>query len=199
MRILEVGGGLSGLQFVLAMERNGVINVDPGQDDVGWKYRSELHRGLCRALHAPVQLFRKKIDSLEAPPHSFDVVLSVSALEHFSDTDLAAVADAVKRLLKPDGIVVTTIDLFLDLQPFSGREHNEWGRNLDVRKFLNMAGLKLDDGSPTELLGFSEFRPAQILGNLAIYLVGEYYPTLSQCFVARHGQHDGKAEAEVPD
>jgi SAM-dependent methyltransferase len=148
-----------------------------------------LHQRLCRALKAPVQLFPKKINSLKAPPHSFDVVLSVSALEHFPDADLAMLAGAMMRLLKPDGIVVMTIDLFLDLQPFSEREENEWGRNLDVREFLNMAGLGLDDGNPAELLGFPEFNPAQIMGNLATYAIGEDYPALSQCVVAHYKCH----------
>jgi 2-polyprenyl-3-methyl-5-hydroxy-6-metoxy-1,4-benzoquinol methylase len=185
LRVLEVGGGLSGLQFVLAAEGNSVVNVDPGQSEYGWKYDADLHRRLCGALKAPIQLFAGKIDSLEAPPHSFDVVLSVSALEHFPDVDLAMLASAMRRLLKPDGIVVMTIDLFLDLKPFSEREENEYGRNLDIRQFLNMAGLALRDGNPAELLGFSEFNPAEIMGNLGNYMIGEGYPALSQCVVAR--------------
>jgi 2-polyprenyl-3-methyl-5-hydroxy-6-metoxy-1,4-benzoquinol methylase len=187
LQVLEVGGGLSGLQFVLAAEGYSVVNVDPGQSDHEWEYEADLHRRLCGALEAPVQLFDKKIDLLEVPRHSFDVVLSVSALEHFPDADLATLASAMRRLLKPDGIVVMTIDLFLDLKPFSEREENEWGRNLDVRQFLNVAGLTLHDGNPAELLGFPEFNPAQIMGNLGTYLIGEGYPALSQCVVARYG------------
>jgi SAM-dependent methyltransferase len=189
LQILEVGGGLSGLQFVLAREGNLVVNVDPGQDSLGWKYQSDLHGRLCRAFDAPVQLFPKTIDSLEVAPHSFDVVLSVSALEHFHDADLAMLADAIKLLLKPDGIVVVTIDLFLDLMPFSDRDHNEWGRNLNVKEFLCMAGLRLEGGNPAELLGFPEFNPAQIMGNLPTYLIGTY-PSLSQCVVARSDRRD---------
>ena len=185
LRVLEVGGGLSGLQFVLGAEGDSMINVDPGQSEHGWNYEAELHRRLCKALKAPVQLFDKKIDSLEGPPYSFDVVLSVSALEHFPDADLAILASAIRRLLKPDGIVVMTIDLFLDLRPFSQREQNEYGRNLDIREFLNMAGLRLIDGNPAELLGFPEFNPTEIMGNLGTYLIGEGYPALSQCVVAR--------------
>jgi len=190
LRVLEVGGGLSGLQFVLAAEGDSVVNVDPGQIGRGWNYKAELHRRLCHALKASAELFPKKIDSLEAPPHSFDVVLSVSALEHFSDADLAMLAGAMKRLLKPDGVVVMTIDLFLDLKPFSEREENEWGRNLDVSQFLDMAGLTLEEGNPAELLGFQEFDPAEIMGSLASYMLGEGYPALSQCVVARHDHHD---------
>jgi SAM-dependent methyltransferase len=190
LRILEVGGGLSGLQFVLAREGYFVVNVDPGQDSLGWQYQSDLHRRLCRAYDAPVELFPKKIDSLELPPHSFDVILSVSALEHFCDPDLATLAGAIKRLLKPDGIAVLTVDLFLDLKPFSGRDRNVWGRNFDVRDFLCTADLRLEEGNPAELLGFPEFNPAQIMGNLATYLLGEPYPALSQCVVGRPNCHD---------
>jgi len=201
LRVLEVGGGLSGLQFVLAAEGDCVVNVEPGQDACGWKYESDLHQRLCRAFSAPVELFSKRIDSLNAPPHSFDVILSVSVLEHFSDADLATLAEAIKRLLKPDGIVVMSIDLFLDLKPFSEREDNEWGRNLDVRQFLNRAGLRLDDGNPAELLGFPEFNPCRIMGCLATYLVGHQYPALSQCVVARHNHRDrdvtGRSESAL--
>jgi hypothetical protein len=94
-----------------------------------------------------------------------------------------------EAMLKPDGIVVMTIDLFLDLKPFSDREANVWGRNLDINRFLNMAGLRLEQGDPAELLGFPEFEPSKIMGNLASYLVGEGYPALSQCIIARHDHH----------
>lgn len=185
LRVLEVGGGLSGLQFVLAAEGDDVVNLDPGQAERGWKYNGDLHRQLCSALHAPVRLFDGKIDALDAPAHSFDAILSVSSLEHFSDSDLAMLAAAMKRLLKPGGIVVMTIDLFLDLKPFSDRESNEWGRNLDVREFLDTAGLKLADGDPAELLGFPEFNASRIMANLSTYMIGDSYPALSQCIVAR--------------
>jgi 2-polyprenyl-3-methyl-5-hydroxy-6-metoxy-1,4-benzoquinol methylase len=190
LRVLELGGGLTGLQFVLAAEGDSVVNVDPGQGARGWEYNADLHQRLCHALKAPVQLLPKKIDSLEATPHSFDVVLSVSALEHFPEADLAMLASAIRRLLNPNGIVVMTIDLFLDLKPFSEREENEWGRNLDISQFLNMAGLRLDDGNPAELFGFPEFNPAQIMSSLPTYLIGSGHPVLSQCFVARADYHD---------
>ena len=189
LRVLEIGGGLSGLQFVLAAEGDSVINVDPGQSDHGWKYETDIHQRLCSALRAPVQLFTGNVGSLEASPQSFDVILTISSLEHFPDSDVAMLASAIRRLLKPDGIVVMTIDLFLDLTPFSDRVENQWGRNLDVRKFLNMAGLSLREGNPAELLGFPEFSPAQIMSNLATYLVGEGYPNLSECVIAQPDCH----------
>jgi SAM-dependent methyltransferase len=185
LRVLEVGGGLSGLQFVLALEGHQVINVDPGQEGLEWRSQPDLHRRLGRALSAGVQLYDKKIDSLEAESRSFDVILSVSALEHFSSDDLAALAAAIRRLMKQDGVVVMTIDLFLDLKPFSKLEENRWGRNLDIRQFLEMAGLRLEAGNPAELFGYPEFSPSDIMGNLSEYLIGDGYPTLTQCVVAR--------------
>jgi SAM-dependent methyltransferase len=132
-------------------------------------------------------LFQGTIDQLEAPKRPFDVMLSVSALEHFPDAHLVAAARAVKRLLKPDGVVVMTVDLFLDLKPFSNRERNEWGRNIDLKNFLHQAGLELEEGNVAELFGFPEFDLAVIMGRLATYFVGQY-PTLSQCLSARpHG------------
>ena len=76
---------------------------------------------LCSALKAPVHLFYGKLTCWKRRLNSFDVILAISSLEHFLDADLAILAAAIKRLLKPDGIVVMTIDLFLDLRPFSER------------------------------------------------------------------------------
>jgi len=185
LRVLEVGGGLSGLQFVLAAEGHRVLNVEPGQDRLGWNYRPELHSRLCQAFNAPVELFGQKVDLLNAPHCSYDVIVSISALEHFSDSDLSMLAGAIQRLLKPGGIVVMTIDLFLDLEPFSDKQQNDWGRNLNVREFLNAAGLCLEEGNPSELFGFPKFNAAQILANLSKYLIGDY-PAVAQCLVARH-------------
>jgi hypothetical protein len=53
-----------------------------------------------------------------------------------------------------------------------------------------MACLRLEEGNPAELLGFPEFNPAEIMGNLATYFIGEYYPTLTQCVVARLDRPD---------
>ena len=44
LRVLEVGGGLSGLQFVLAAEGDEVINLDPDSLERWLELRWDLHR-----------------------------------------------------------------------------------------------------------------------------------------------------------
>lgn len=186
LRIAEVGGGLAGLQFVLAAEGDHVVNIDPGlkAKGKGWALSADTHRRLCRIFHAPVELIDGTIDTAAIPEHSLDVLVSVSALEHFAPADLAAFAQRATRLLKPTGVVILTIDLFLDVAPFSRKTSNEYGRNVDVRQLLADAGLTLFEGDRRELCGFPEFDPQEILAQLPSYLIGAPYPALSQCLVA---------------
>ena len=186
LRIAEVGGGLAGLQFVLAAEGDHVVNIDPGlaARGKGWELSAETHERLCRIFRAPVQLINGTIDTAAIPERSLDVLVSVSALEHFAADDLAAFAERAARLLKPTGVAVLTIDLFLDVVPFSRKPANEYGRNVDVRQQLLDAGLTLVVGDPRELYGFPEFDPQQVLAQLPTYMIGVPYPALSQCLVA---------------
>ena len=186
LRVAEVGGGLAGLQFVLASEGDQVVNVDPGLKarGKGWELSREAHERLCRVFHAQVELMDATIDSVAIPEHSLDVLVSVSALEHFAPEDLKAFAEHASRLLKPTGVVVLTVDLFLDLAPFSRKTVNEYGRNIDIRQLLADAKLDLIEGERSELLGFPEFDAQHILEELPRYLIGAGYPALSQCLVA---------------
>lgn len=186
LRIAELGGGLAGLQFVLAAEGDHVVNIDPGlkAKGKGWSLSADTHRRLCQIFHAPVELIDGTIETAAIPEHSLDVLVSVSALEHFASEDLAAFAQRAARLLKPTGVVILTVDLFLDLVPFSRKTSNEYGRNVDVRQLLADAGLRLLEGDPHELYGFPEFDPQRVLEHLPNYLLGSAYPALSQCLVA---------------
>jgi hypothetical protein len=186
LEIVEIGGGMSGLQFVLAREGHRVTNVDPGPEAKGggWGLDESEHAQLCRAFKAPVRLIPTTIDRSGLGPASADVVVCISALEHFAPADVTALAEAVPMLLRPGGVLVMTVDLFLDLAPFTGREANRWGRNFDIRRFLEAAGLELVKGNRHELYGFEEFDSRTVLENLSSYLMGQTYPCLAQCFVA---------------
>lgn len=187
LRVLEIGGGLSGLQFVLAREGHLVFNVDPGLEAKGrgWDLDANVHQMLAQTYHAPVTLVPQTIDQARLEPNSFDVIHSVSALEHFAAQDLDAFADAVPRLLRPSGVVILTVDLFLDLAPFSLRPSNLFGKNIDLKVLLDRASLCLEHGNPAELHGFPNFDARTILGNLPDYLLGTGHPSLTQCIVAR--------------
>lgn len=186
LRILEIGGGLSGLQFVLASEGHRVVNVDPGLEakGKGWALDPNLHRRLARTYGAPVALEPTTIERATLKANSFDVILSVSALEHFAAEDLEAFSDAVPRLLQPSGVVILTVDLFVDLLPFSTRPSNAFGTNINLQTLLSRAGLKLIYGDPAELHGFPGFDARKILERLPEYLLGTGYPSLTQCVVA---------------
>jgi hypothetical protein len=187
LTIVELGGSLAGLQWVLAREGHRVINVDPGLNarGVGWDVSTDRHRALSRTLGAPVELRPMTLAAADLPSDSADVLLAISTLEHFAPADLAEFAAHAARIIKPDGIVVLTIDLFLNLAPFSSVAHHEYGTNVDVKNLLADAKLELVQGNPKELHGYPEFTTDRVMAGLADYLVGQPYPALAQCLIAR--------------
>src|SRR5712664_13160 len=186
LRIVELGAGLSGLQLVLAREGHRVLNVDPGLEAAGVSFDldQQLHRKLCRAFRSPVDLVSTTIGWAGIPDGSVDVLLSVSALEHFAVEALDELSIHTRRILQPRGVVILTVDLFLDLHPFCDARSNVYGRNVDLRDLLGRASLDLRTGNREELFGFPEFDPRRILSRLSKYHLGTGYPALAQCLVA---------------
>ena len=187
LRVVDVGGSLGGLQWVLAREGHEVINVDPGLSarGLGWDVDPGSHRALSRAFHAPVRLIPTTLGAAGIEAESVDVVLSVSTIEHFAEPDRAEFATHAARILRPNGIAVLTIDLFLDVRPFAPAERNQYGTNVDVYALLAQSGFALRDGRRSELLGFPEFSAPTVLEHLSRYLIGAQYPALAQCVVAQ--------------
>lgn len=183
-RLIELGGGLSGLQFTLARTDRRVTNVDPGPAR-GWPLDLELHRRIAETLKAPVNLHPDVLSTYRATDGRPDLIYSVSALEHFSPGDMAETCAAIKRLLAPGGILLLTVDLFLALSPFTSVERNEIGTNIDLDRFLTDAGIVLVEGERAELHGFPEFSSEDILRRLHEFYVGRPFPTLIQCLVGR--------------
>jgi 2-polyprenyl-3-methyl-5-hydroxy-6-metoxy-1,4-benzoquinol methylase len=187
LRVVDIGGSLGGLQWVLARDGHDVVNVDPGLEarGVGWDVNAASHDALSHAFRAPVRLIPSTLANANLEAESADVLLSVSTLEHFAPSDLAEFATHAARILRPDGIAVLTIDLFLDVRPFAPADHNEYGTNVDVHALLAHSGLTLHEGRRTELFGFPEFSAPVVLEHLSSYLIGVQYPALAQCLVAR--------------
>ena len=197
--VIEIGGGLSGLQFVLAREGDRVVNVDPGEPGRQWSASQRRHAALCRRFRAPVRLVNATIGAAGLPDACADVIVCLSVLEHLSDAQLDEVAAELRRLLRPDGIVVLTVDLFLDAAPFCSAERNRWGRNIDVRAFLERAGLELRQGRTDQLLGFDDFRTDAVLRDLGAFMLADY-PCLAQCLVAQRPDGGGShRHSNVPD
>jgi SAM-dependent methyltransferase len=131
-----------------------------------------------------VSLRPTTIGDADIPDASVDVLLSISTLEHLTPEDVAEVCRHARRVIRSDGVAVITVDLYLDLAPFTHRHSNEYGRNIDVRRLLYDAGLELTAGEPSELLGFPSFVPEAIEANADHYLRGPW-PAFAQCVVAR--------------
>lgn len=186
LNIVEIGGGLSGLQFVLAREGHRMTNVDPGQNELGfgWTYDRQRHGRLCKVFDAPVNLIQATIGSAKIPDASTDVLLCISALEHFPDDAIAEFCRHAARILKPEGVGVLSVDLFLDVKPFCSQTSNRFGTNIDLHHLMREASLELVRGDRHELHGFPEFDPAAVRANLSTYLQG-VHPALAQCFVLK--------------
>jgi SAM-dependent methyltransferase len=192
LKILEIGGGLAGLQFLFAREGHQVTNLDPGitpseaaRSGSDFTIDARRHKRLCQVFAAPVQLLSTTISDAGFRDDSFDVVLSVSAIEHFTDEALEELSEHVVRVLRPDGIAVFTVDLFLDLAPFTSRAENRFGRNVSVRELLERSELELQSGVKGQLCGFTAFEPDAVQRDLASFMIGTGYPAMSQCLIGR--------------
>ena len=189
MTIMEIGGGLSGFQFALARSGAKVVNVDPLIDyghELGYPGDPELtHRRLNRAFRTQVSLERRSVADLPYSDGSFDRAYSISTLEHLPEPELRRTVQATRRLLKDNALLILTVDLFLNLAPFTGRTANEWGTNISIAELVRAAEMTLADGDPAELCGFPEFSAERVLANLDKYYIGQHYPTLIQMLVLR--------------
>ncbi len=181
-RILEIGGALSGLQFVLAKHGHEVHNVDPFFDYGRGMYDIDPvaeHASLNRTFGTNVVLHRSTVPEAELAG-GFSAVLCISTLEHLPQDSVQATLGAVKSLLRPGGLVVLTIDLFLNLTPFCSRITNVWGCNTSVAWIDEILGYTMVFGDRAELYGYPEFSTDRILSRLEEFAIGAGYPQLAQ-------------------
>jgi len=192
VEVVEIGGALSGLQFVLSRTGCHVVNVDPGEDDVSyWALTLPLDpttmARLNRVFGTDVELRKTVLQDAGIADRSVDRVFSISAIEHIPAEELPDLARHIARILRPGGQCVLTIDLFLDLAPFTTKQQNFYGRNADVRAFVEDSGLELVVGAPEELHGYDEFDPQSILSRLGEFFIGSGYPVCAQaCVLEKH-------------
>jgi 2-polyprenyl-3-methyl-5-hydroxy-6-metoxy-1,4-benzoquinol methylase len=180
--IIDVGAGVTGLQFVLAKMGHKVYCVDPGLADRAsytWGSLPVTHEALNTAFHTDVTAYATTVEETSFSPDSFDYVTCVSTIEHISQES----AESMVQFLKPGGKMILTIDLSLDIIPWTDQPSNKWGSNIDVKRLVDAADqMMLTVGNPAELYGFEEFDPQDILRNLSNFYVGEY-PCMAQCLV----------------
>jgi SAM-dependent methyltransferase len=198
MRVLEIGGGLSGLQFVVAKSGCSVVNIDPGMqaEGRGWPCDASSIAKLNRAFNTDIELRNVGIENASLEPESYDRAFSISVLEHLPAHTLPSAMRKVYNALKPGGLFVLTVDLFVNLAPFTTRTSNEYGANVDVRELISSAPFELLVGTPDELNGYAAFDPSRILSQLERYFIGDY-PAMAQCIVLRRPS-PGLATRPVP-
>jgi len=184
MRVLEIGGGLAGFQFVLDQFGCQVVNVDPGMAKEGWPCDKNSMAKLNRRFGTQVELRNTTVDNAELTDASFDRVFCISVIEHLPSRDAENIMQQAHRCLKPGGLFVITCDLFLNLTPFSSRRQNEFGVNQDVKSLVNETIWELVVGDRKCIYAFPEFDPDFIMANLETFMVG-VYPALAQCLVLR--------------
>lgn len=184
MRVLEIGGGLSGFQFVLDRLGCKVTNVDPGLEagGIGWPCDQASITRINRIFGTSVELLNTTIDKVRLEPESFDRVYAISVIEHMTQAESFDMMRAVYRLLKPGCFFILTVDLFLNLEPFTTRKTNEYGTNVNIKSLIETTPFILADGNPVELYGYQEFDKENIQSNLETYFWGSY-PALVQCVV----------------
>jgi SAM-dependent methyltransferase len=185
MRVLEIGGGLSGFQFVLSKEGHLVDNVDPGMEVFGFKISQASVDALNAIFGTDVTILACEIEKALLPPGAYDRAFSVSVLEHLTPETIAVVLDKVYAALKPGGLFVLTVDLFLDLAPFTKKTANKWGRNVPITTLLNPEQFEIVHGLREELYGFDEFDASTILRHAHDFFIGRNYPTLIQTLVLK--------------
>ncbi len=180
--VLEIGGGLSGFQFSLSRSGCRVTNVDPGMDEQQWPCTPEAIETLNEVFGTSVRLIHADAASVHLPACSFDRVFSISVMEHLDEPVRRAAMGKVFDCLRPGGKAILTVDLFLDLAPFTPRLTNRFGSNCDIRQLIEVAPFRLLEGREDELFGFEAFSADRILQKLPDLLVG-VYPVLAQCLV----------------
>lgn len=186
-RILEIGGALSGLQFVLAKSGHEMHNVDPFLDYGKGSYESDPiaeHATLNQTFGTDVVLHRATLPeaNITGP---FSAVLCISTIEHLSEKDIVATLSAAKELLIPGGLLVLTVDLFLNLEPFSDRKTNQWGDNTSIAWIEELIGYEMVAGDRSELYGYPEFSVTNILSRLEEFAISNQYPQMAQLVAFR--------------
>lgn len=193
-RLIDIGAGASGFQFVASREGVEVTSVDPLIDanaDADWCFSDAGFARLNKALRCDVTFVRKLLEDARLEEGAYDRVVAVSVIEHIPVESAVSLLREIARVLKPGGLFIATVDLFLDLRPFTDVPANKWGSNVPPRALVDASGLELIHGDRSELFGFDAFDPTRILERARS---GEFYTAsnvAAQAFVLRKPEANG--------
>ncbi len=147
-RVLSVGAGHEPLLYWLANEVDRVVASD--MYDISWG-GALAGEGDAAVLNRPQDYapfdYRRdrlafvKVDGRYLAFHdaSFDIVYSLSSIEHFGGFEGAAAAvDEMARVLKPGGVLALATEYIL-----SGPQHHEAFMAADIHRLIDRSGLQL--------------------------------------------------------
>jgi SAM-dependent methyltransferase len=184
MRVVDIGAGASGFQFVLAESDISVVSVDPLEnpsETVDWLFTPQDFQRINRAFGARVQVIRDYLENAKLESDNYDRVFAISVLEHIPECSVFSLMKEIRRILKPGGLCVATVDLFLDCYPFTENITNQYGRNISVHRLVEESGLALKSGDRCQLYGYREFDKNEVLRRREEFLT--WNNVMSQCFV----------------
>jgi ubiquinone/menaquinone biosynthesis C-methylase UbiE len=104
-KILDAGAGTTPLQFYLAQFHE-VHSVDIDQNLIKQNHIIKNLLGLTN-----IHLKTLDITQLDYPDNYFDVVMCISVLEHVSSKHWITIVNEFKRVCKPNGSILITVDL----------------------------------------------------------------------------------------
>ena len=151
----------------------------------GWPVDADSMARLNRAFGTNVHLQHRFLEEATIERESVDRVFCISVLEHVPESELDALMRRCWSLMKPGGLFVATIDLFLNAKRFCQCDRNEFGANISVRRLVQSAPFELVHGEPCELYGFPDFCCDSVLSKSHLLLLGELYPAFVQTLVLR--------------
>ena len=179
---VDFGGSLSGFAITLSRAGLDVTVVDPDRDG---QRPPLLLEGWSRQWGGELTSLRALPEAAGLPDAHFDLAFCLSVIEHIpTASERTRLLEAAHRCLRPGGRLVLTLDLALDLHPFTDRQERPGLRNVDVAELLGAAPFRLVWGQRDELYGMPGFDPVRVLerAHEGAYLVA-HDGLVTQCLV----------------